>query len=147
MPKSATNAARLSRRPGTRRGAKPSPVRKGDRSNLPTVYENGSATHVLLPIEEYERLLLAEMAQDAEHIAADPSTKWTDFDGFALEVAGQRIAAARKAQSITQTGLGKKLGIAQAQISRIERNPDRTTLKTLKRIAKALNVDVRQLVG
>jgi transcriptional regulator with XRE-family HTH domain len=34
---------------------------------------------------------------------------------------------------------------AESQISRIERNPDRTTVRTLKRIARALNVSVSSL--
>ncbi|HSW44699.1 MAG TPA: helix-turn-helix transcriptional regulator [Phycisphaerae bacterium] len=34
----------------------------------------------------------------------------------------------------------------QSQISRIERNPDHTSVNTLKRIARALDVDVRHLI-
>jgi transcriptional regulator with XRE-family HTH domain len=47
---------------------------------------------------------------------------------------------------LSQTQLGAKLNLPQSQISRIERNPDHTTLRTLKRVARALGVDVRALV-
>lgn len=71
---------------------------------------------------------------------------FVDADDFALELAAERIAKARKAKGLTQKQLGEKLNLPQSQISRIERNPDRTTVRTLKRIARALGVDVSSLV-
>ena len=75
-----------------------------------------------------------------------PATDWVDFDDYKLQLAGSRVAAARKAKGWTQARLAASLDLPQSQISRIERNPDRTTVRTLKRIAKALGVDVRKLV-
>ena len=72
--------------------------------------------------------------------------KWVDADQLGLALAGERIAEARRAKGVTQKELGAKLGIPQSQISRIERNPDSTTVRTLKRIARALGVDVRALI-
>lgn len=69
-----------------------------------------------------------------------------DADQFARELAGERIAKARKAAGLTQKQLGERLKLPQSQISRIERNPDHTTVRTLKRIAKALRVDISALV-
>ncbi|HUU96176.1 MAG TPA: helix-turn-helix transcriptional regulator [Phycisphaerae bacterium] len=88
----------------------------------------------------------ADMVQEAVTILEDPNTEWIDADELALQLAADRIAAARKAAGLTQAQLGKKLGLPQSQISRIERNPDRTTVRTLKRIARALKVDVRALL-
>ena len=68
---------------------------------------------------------------------------FVDADDFARELAVERIVEARKAAGLTQKQLGARLGIPQSQISRIERHPDRTTVRTLKRLAKALKVDVR----
>ena len=110
------------------------------------VTKDGDTTHVLLPIEEYERLVKADMVQEAVAIIEDPNTEWIDADELALQLAADRIAAARKAAGLTQAQLGKKLRLPQSQISRIERNPDRTTVRTLKRIARALKVDVRALL-
>ncbi len=69
-----------------------------------------------------------------------------DADDFARELAGSRIAKARKAAGLTQAQLGERLGLPQSRISHIERNPDSTTVGALKRIARALGVDIEALV-
>ena len=79
-------------------------------------------------------------------LAADSKTNWVDADDLALDLAADRIAKARKAAGLTQKQLADKLGLPQSQISRIERNPDRTTVRTLRRLAQALNVDVSKLL-
>lgn len=104
-------------------------------------------THVLVPVDEYEELVKASMVERAiATLADDDKVEWIDADDLALELAGMEIAAARKAAGLTQKQLGAKLGLPQSQISRIERNPDHTTVRTLKRIARALGVDVTALV-
>ncbi len=103
------------------------------------------AAFVLVPIDEYERLTRGGMLASALDKLNDDEGV-VDADEFALELAGQRIAKARKAAGLTQVQLGKKLNLPQSQISRIERNPDRTTVRTLKRIARALGVSVSALV-
>jgi DNA-binding XRE family transcriptional regulator len=106
---------------------------------------DGEPTHVVLPVDVYERLVKSEMALYA--IAAeDDEREWVDADDLAIELAAESVMKARKAAGLTQTQLAKKLGVPQSQISRIERNPDRTTVRTLKRIAKALRVDVSALI-
>ena len=112
----------------------------------PYVLEDGQPTYVLLPIEEYEELIKTNMALSAIAKLNDKDSEWVDADDFALELAAERIARARKAAGLTQKQLGDKLKLPQSQISRIERNPDRTTVRTLKRIARALGVDVSALV-
>ncbi len=104
------------------------------------------ATHVLVPVDVYEDMLKASMVESAVATLDDPDSKWVDADAFGRKLAGEQVAKARRAKGMTQTELGAKLGIPQSQISRIERNPDHTTLRTLKRVAKALGVDVRALV-
>jgi len=99
-----------------------------------------------VPIEEYERAVPSELVDEAIAIRDNPATQWERSADAALRSAGDRIARARKAQGLTQKQLGQKLGLPQSQVSRIERNPDATTLRTLKRVARALGVDVRALV-
>ena len=110
------------------------------------VVEDDRCTHVLVPVEEYERLYRAAEVPELTAKLEDKDAEWIDADEFALKLAGSRIAAARKAKGLTQKALGKKLGLPQSQISRIERNPDHTTVRTLKRIARALGVNVSALV-
>ena len=111
------------------------------------VVMDDDTTYVMLPEEDYERLMEIVEAHELVAKLEDPNTEWIDFDDYKLQLAGSKIAEARKARKLTQTQLARKLGVPQSQISRIERNPDQTTVRTLKRIAKALGVDVRMLVG
>ncbi|UCC31997.1 MAG: helix-turn-helix transcriptional regulator [Phycisphaerales bacterium] len=99
-----------------------------------------------MPVDEYEELIKASMVRRAIAQIESGDNDFVDADDFALELAAERIAKARKAKGLTQKQLGEKLNLPQSQISRIERNPDRTTVRTLKRIARALGVDVSSLV-
>ncbi|MBI5763264.1 MAG: helix-turn-helix transcriptional regulator [Planctomycetes bacterium] len=103
-------------------------------------------THVLLPINEYERY---EQMQEAARLTKkleDPNAKWIGFEDFSAMLAADAVVEARKKAGLTQGQLAAKLKMPQSQISRIERNPDRTTVRTLKKIAKALGVDVAKLL-
>lgn len=97
-------------------------------------------------MEVYERMVKASMIDSAVQKLGDDDVEWVDADVLRVELAGERVAAARKAAGLTQKQLGAKLKLPQSQISRIERNPDHTTVRTLKRIARALGVDVSALV-
>lgn len=101
---------------------------------------------VIVPQEDYERLVQIAEERELVGVLEDPNTKWLDWEDCKLRLAGSAIGAARKAKKLTQAQVAKKLGLPQSQISRIERNPDRTTVRTLKRIARALGVNVKQLV-
>lgn len=107
---------------------------------------NGN-TYVLVPVKQYERWVARDMVENAAaELNSGKKIKWTSARDLAYELAAKRIVAARKAAGLTQKQLGEKLKLPQSQISRIERNPDHTTVKTLRKIAKALNVDVSALV-
>jgi ribosome-binding protein aMBF1 (putative translation factor) len=87
--------------------------------------------------------------QEAARLARkleDPNAKWIDFEDFSAMLAADAVVEARKKAGLTQGQLAAKLKMPQSQISRIERNPDRTTVRTLKKIAKALGVDVAKLI-
>jgi HTH-type transcriptional regulator/antitoxin HipB len=111
------------------------------------VVRDGRVSHVLVPIAEYERMIESDMIDTAIRRLGDPQDQWVEAGQAAMELAGQRIAQARKAAGLTQKQLGDKLKLPQSQISRIERNPDHTTVRTLKRVAHALGVDVAALLG
>ena len=137
------------------RAAKPKRIaraRTNDRgateaASFPYVMEGGKPAYVLVPVAEYEELVKARLAAGAlAKMNDDDDTAWVNADDLALEFAAERIAAARKAAGFTQKALGDKLNIPQSQISRIERKPDHTTVRTLKKIARALKVDVRSLL-
>lgn len=111
------------------------------------IFHNGQPTHVVVPVEAYERLVKSEMALHTIVATENRNDEdWIDADDFAIELARDAIVKARKAAGLTQKQLGAKIGVPQSQISRIERNPDRTTVRTLKRLAKALRVNVSAFI-
>lgn len=128
------------------RQPRPSARRQSGPSAPVYVIEGGAPRYVLVPIEQYVQPVPPDFVDEAIAIRDNPATRWEDSAEVALRLAGERIARARKAQGLTQRELGERLNLPQSQISRIERNPDSTTLRTLKRVASALGVDVRALV-
>jgi HTH-type transcriptional regulator / antitoxin HipB len=114
--------------------------------SLSYVIAEGVPTHVLMTVEDYERLMDRLMVRSAIAKLDDPNTEYIDAWEAGRRLAADRIINARKAAGLTQKQLGDKLGLPQSQISRIERSPDHTTVRTMKKIAKALGVDVSALV-
>ncbi len=158
-PAKAKKSARSRKRPVTRsrkadksaaRGVSQKPGGNGKSGpsyrERPYVVENGRPTHILVPIDEYEELIKSGMVARAVAQIESGDDDFVETHDFALALAAERIAKARKAKGLTQKQLGEKLNLPQSQISRIERNPDHTTVRTLKRIARALAVDMAALV-
>lgn len=56
-----------------------------------------------------------------------------------------RLAAARKARGLTQSALAEMADISQQRIFELEQGTANVTIRTLARIAKVLNVDLRVL--
>src|SRR5262249_40573919 len=60
---------------------------------------------------------------------------------------GKVLKRLRAQRSLSQLALGKRSGVAQAQISRIEANKQKNPhLDTLAKLARALGVPVRELL-
>lgn len=108
--------------------------------------QDGRASHVLLTSDHYRAIRDALHEAFTVAVALDPDAEFMSLQEMKLRTAGADIAAARKARGWTQAQLARRTKVPQSQISRIERNPDRTTIRTLKKLAKALGVDVRQLI-
>jgi DNA-binding XRE family transcriptional regulator len=121
-------------------------TRKVSAGLLEPITTRGEVTRIV-PKEELERLLQQAELQEMIGMLEDPNAKRVDLGNYKLRVAGSTVAAARKARGLTQVQLARQLKLPQSQISRIERNPDHTTVRTLKKIATALNVNARQLLA
>ncbi|MDY0254372.1 MAG: helix-turn-helix transcriptional regulator [Tenuifilaceae bacterium] len=59
-----------------------------------------------------------------------------------LDLLGEVIKRTRKERHLTQTELGKMIGVQKSQISRIERNAKNVTIETILRVFKALKAKV-----
>ena len=83
---------------------------------------------------EYDRERLAEMSQEDLEVVRV-------FD--AAYAFGRVICDARKARNLRQTDLAQRSGIAQADISRIERGQIAPTTSTLLKLAEALGAQIQ----
>lgn len=59
-----------------------------------------------------------------------------------LDILGEMIKQARKERHLTQSELGKLIGVQKSQISRLEKNTKNVTLETVLRVFKALKAKV-----
>ena len=59
-----------------------------------------------------------------------------------LEILGEMIKQTRKERKLTQSELGKLIGVQKSQISRLERNTKNVTLETILRVFRALQAKV-----
>jgi DNA-binding XRE family transcriptional regulator len=62
------------------------------------------------------------------------------------EAAARRLKALAKRQGVSQSELAQRLGVTPAVVSRVFKNPDRSKVQTIRRIAKALGVSVREVI-
>lgn len=63
--------------------------------------------------------------------------------GAATVLADIHLAELRKALNITQVALAERSGIKQAELSRIENNPEKVQLRTMERYVKSLGGDLK----
>ncbi len=88
----------------------------------------------------------AAAASRAKAIMADASDPMISLEEGRRELFDNHIKKVRKRKGMTQVQLGKKLGISQGRVSEIEHLDYRPTIKTCRRIAKALGVDITELI-
>jgi|GEM_PF-7032693 len=74
----------------------------------------------------------------AAAILTSKRTKWHDANDVLPEIIMAGLATTRKQLGLTQAELGKRVGLPQSRISKIESNPDAITVRLLKRLAAAL---------
>jgi len=83
-----------------------------------------------------------EQAKD-KHLGKIGTEKRDNFEyELKMEILGEMIKQARKERHLTQSELGKLIGVQKSQISRIERNTKNVTLETILRVFRALKAKV-----
>lgn len=87
-----------------------------------------------------------EMTGPAALGLAETPVESAEFELYAAQV-GARVAAARKRRGMTGTELGELVGLRKDQISKIESGRRRLDISELPRVAAALGLTVRSLVG
>jgi transcriptional regulator with XRE-family HTH domain len=61
-----------------------------------------------------------------------------------MKTAGEIIKEARLNAGLNQIELGKKSGVYSNTIGKIERNEQKPSYKTLKKLAKVLDIDINK---
>lgn len=64
-----------------------------------------------------------------------------------MEEIGERIADLRKQTKLTQKQLAEIVGVSGGMIAQIERGTKTLSLQLGKAIARALNVDILEIIG
>ena len=67
--------------------------------------------------------------------------------GVGMEALGRKIARARGLLGLSQEALAVRAGLAGRTLGQIERGVSNPRVDTVRRVAGALGVDVRKLVG
>jgi DNA-binding Xre family transcriptional regulator len=86
-------------------------------------------------MDEQEQIVAAP-PEVIDVVSRDPAISPTDFD------IGMAVAKLCSARGITTTELGKRVGISQAQVSRLQNGKQGWRSSTLRRFAAALNVEL-----
>jgi transcriptional regulator with XRE-family HTH domain len=60
---------------------------------------------------------------------------------------GEKLKGARTRRLLTQDELAEKAGVSQSTIANIERNNAEPQFRTIRKLAKALDVDPTELLG
>lgn len=117
-------------------------------ANFPTVSNRGVVTHVMVPVEEYEKLTGEHPAaivpptpddvNEAIAVFKGETTEWHDAEQVLAGVLRDGVESVRRRHGLTQSQLGAAVGLSQPQVSRIEKNPDSASLGMLRRIADVL---------
>ena len=118
--------------------------------NFETV-ERNSQKFVLVPIEQYNQLLSdIEMLKDIRDFR---SAKAVDEETFPAEVINRLILnednpikVYREYRELTQKQLADKVGVQRAYLAEIETGRKSGSVKTLKAIAEALDVDLMSIL-
>ncbi len=88
------------------------------------------------------KIYTLDQAKDL-HIGKVGSEKRDKYEyELRLDILGEMIRQARKERQLTQSELGKLIGVQKSQISRLERNAKNVTLETILRVFKALKAKV-----
>jgi len=94
-----------------------------------------------------ERRSIVDRPADPESTTPTSATNRSDEPGRAREIIGRQIRVWRLHRHISQSGLARAAGIAQASISNYEAGKRDLRVATLIRIANALNVRVEDLLS
>lgn len=111
--------------------------------------ENGQE-YVILPVQEYKKLLA--FSEDVDDVAAFDMAKARGEEAFpmhlydAIDAGENPVRVFREYRKMNQKALAAEAGISEAYLSQIEGGRRQGSAKTMKAIARVLNVEMDDLV-
>ena len=119
------------------------------------IQKDGKAEFAVVPIEEYNRLLV--MAEDFDDLVAYDKAiaELESGEGEAIpaEIVARLVAGDehplkvwREFRAMTQAGLADQAGVSQGQVALIEGGKRQGTVDVLRGLARVLSVDLDDLV-
>ncbi len=103
-------------------------------TNIQYIEQNGQPIFVVIPYEEYLKLLPLEEATIPHEVV-----------GLVIKKGMNLIKAWRTYLGFTQSEIAKRAGVSQAALSQMEKIENTLRTKTLEKLATALNLTVDQL--
>lgn len=90
---------------------------------------------------------IAELVKHNDRLAAagQLDSLVLDEDTISKAVA-TRIRWVMNEQGVSQRQLAEQIGVSSSVISRVLKNPDRSRVKTVRRIAEALDIELREIL-
>ena len=90
---------------------------------------------------------IAELVKHNDRLAAAGQLESLVLDEDTISKAvATRIRWVMNEQGVSQRQLAEQIGVSSSVISRVLRNPDRSRVKTMRRIAKALDIELREIL-
>jgi len=96
--------------------------------------------------EAARRELEAEIRRNNERLAAGELEAVEFTEDSPAVAAANRLKGVARAKGVSQKELAERLGVSASSVSKVFRNPDRSKLVTLRKIADALGVELREIV-
>ena len=117
--------------------------------------KNGEPEYAVIPVDVYRQLL--EQAEDAEDIRAADKAMREIENGEDEIIPGSVVDALingtkhplriwREYRDLTQDALAEKVGVGKSYISQIETGRREGSISVYRKIAKALQIDIDDLV-
>lgn len=118
--------------------------------NVEYIERDGRRTAVIVPIEEFERLVeAAEMLEDIRDFdeAKAQAQEYFPLELFGRILAGEsKIRVFREHRGLSRQALAEACGIPEARLSRIEEGAERPSEELLGKLAAALRLETEDLV-
>lgn len=104
------------------------------------IIQNGKPAFAVIPWDEYQKLIYKQVKTDELDV-------WFPNEVVKANVRGDSLIKAwREYFKLTQTELAAKAGMKQSSLARLEKSTTSPRKSTLTKLAKAMEIEVEQLI-